>query len=160
MFKFLKKIFHSWINMPDLWSVVFHCLTSHANEKKNTNQCPTQLSGDRGKHCLNRFAYINPCGVQSNMARLLKDSQREHNYTHCINSFHTDPVFSCQNVNVVCLSDFAQFCNFFQHFELKIKERSFRIIWSRSTAFLDALWMLRPTVCRGKLLTQSSFGVE
>ena len=27
-----------------------------------------------------------------------------------INVFHTDPVFSRKNVNIVCLSDFVQFC--------------------------------------------------
>ena len=30
--------------------------------------------------------------------------------TVVLNSSHIDPVFSCQNVNIVCLSDFVQFC--------------------------------------------------
>ena len=73
-----------------------------------------------------------------------------------LNSFNTNPVFSRQIVNVVCLCDFIQFCNFWQTFEWRLKER--RPCWSirsRAKAFLGAIWALR-----GKLLTQSSFGVE
>ena len=75
-------------------------------------------------------------------------------------SFHTDPVFSCQNIKVICSCDSVKFCNFWKKIEWRLKERSFRIKWSRSTAFLGTLWRLAPRVRWGKLLTHSSFGVE
>ena len=40
-----------------------------------------------------------------------------------INSFHTDPVFSHQNVNVVWLSDVVQFGKFWQ-FSMKIEGKT------------------------------------
>ena len=72
-------------------------------------------------------------------------------------SLYTDPVFSRHNANVVCLSDIAQYWKFCQHIEWRLKKRPFRIIWTRSTAFLGRA---PPRACRGNLLTQSSFGVE
>ena len=43
-----------------------------------------------------------------------------------LNSFHTDPVFSRQNINVVYLSDFVQFCFFFflSKFRMKIEGKT------------------------------------
>ena len=61
---------------------------------------------------------------------------------HNGNSFNSFPVFSRQNVHVVCLPDFVQFGKFSKTFEWRLKERRFRMIWAESTAFLSALWAL------------------
>ena len=56
-----------------------------------------------------------------------------------VNSSHTNNVFSREIINVICLSEFTNFCNMCQYYVWTLNGRPFRFIWSRSTAFLGAM---------------------
>ena len=78
--------------------------------------------------------------------------------TECDNSFHTEAVFSHQNINVVCLSDFLKFCKFCQNFEWRKDHSELYGLGQQLSSASSG--HLVPRACQGKLLTQSSFGVE
>ena len=64
------------------------------------------------------------------------------------------------NVNAVYYHNLFNFCNIRENYELRLHGKPFRIILSRSIAFLGTLWVLSVKSAPRKVVTQSSFGVK
>ena len=67
----------------------------------------------------------------------------------CVNSFHTDPMFSRESENVVCSPEFIHFFNIILwQLWIEVEWKMFRSIWSKSTALLGALRAWREPIVR------------